>query len=390
MLLWGGDRAAEALRPGCIGAPGRCTSPRAAGGGGATAAAPEPVEGPAGWRGSDLTYDGRGWVTELSPADLAELDRALEATAGRDLASLTAADFDPYFQGLGPKLREIKRGLVGGRGIALLRGLPVDSMSLEDAARAFWGLALKLGGVDPVPQNRAGHLLGHVRDIGGDPGRDRIYTTSAAQPFHTDSADIVGLLCLQQAASGGESTVVSSTTVWNQMCRFQPRSAAALRDNLVVWDRKGEVPAGKDPYFAVPTFCSVEEGRMCSILDRSFVVAAQEKYSEAEGVPRLSPELEEALDAAEALADAYRLEMLLAPGDIQLLHNHQCWHARAAYSDAKGRSPRHLLRLWLSARDGWELPAEYAERYGPVARGGIRGGIRCPGVAPYAPLDPAG
>ena len=108
----------------------------AAGAGAAAAAAPEPVEGPAGWRGSDLAYDGRGWVTELSPTDLAELDRALEATAGRDLASLTAADFDPYFQGLGPKLREIKRALVGGRGIALLRGLPVERISLEDAARA--------------------------------------------------------------------------------------------------------------------------------------------------------------------------------------------------------------------------------------------------------------
>ena len=350
------------------------------------AAAPEPVGGPACWRGSDLSYDGRGWVLELSNADVAELDRALEETAGRDLASLSASDF--LLDGLGPKLKEIKRGLVHGRGIALLRGLPVERLSLEEAARAFWGMGLHLGGVDPVPQNAQGHLLGHVKDIGGDPERDRIYTTSAAQPYHTDSADIVGLLCLKQAAQGGESMVVSSTLIWDKLCSMVPRLAVALRDNLLVWDRKGEVPEGKDPFFAVPTFRSVESGRMCSILDRSFVVAAQEKYSEADGVPRLSQELVEALDAAEACAEAYRLEMLLAPGDIQLLHNHQCWHARAPYTDSA--QPRHLLRLWLSTRDGWALPPEFAERYGSVTLGSVRGGIRCPGVTPYAPLDPTG
>lgn len=99
-------------------------------------------------------------------------------------ATLTDADFD--FKGPDPKLREIKQGLLYGRGIALLRGLPVDRLSNEESARAFWGLGLHLGDVDPVPQNSQGHLLGHVRDIGGDPGRDRIYTTSAAQPYHTD------------------------------------------------------------------------------------------------------------------------------------------------------------------------------------------------------------
>ena len=198
----------------------------------------------------------------------------------------------------------------------------------------------------------------------------------------------MGLLCLKQAAQGGESMVVSSTLIWDKLCSMVPRLAVALRDNLLVWDRKGEVPEGKDPFFAVPTFRSVESGRMCSILDRSFVVAAQEKYSEADGVPRLSQELVEALDAAEACAEAYRLEMLLAPGDIQLLHNHQCWHARAPYTDSA--QPRHLLRLWLSTRDGWALPPEFAERYGSVTLGSVRGGIRCPGVTPYAPLDPTG
>ena len=28
-----------------------------------------------------------------------------------------------------------------------------------------------------------------------------------------------------------------------------------------------------------------------------------------------------------------RIDMTLEPGDIQWLHNHQIWHARAAYED---------------------------------------------------------
>ena len=42
-----------------------------------------------------------------------------------------------------------------------------------------------------------GHLLGHVKDIGGDPAKPetRLYTTSAAQPYHTDSCDIVRRPC---------------------------------------------------------------------------------------------------------------------------------------------------------------------------------------------------
>ena len=107
---------------------------------------------------------------------------------------------------------------------------------------AYWAIMLNLGGVDAVPQNAKGHLLGHVYDLGGDASdpRTRIYTTKAAQPFHTDSADIVGLLCLERAMRGGESQVVSSTAVFRAMQAHDPGLAAELAQPLV-WSRKGEV-----------------------------------------------------------------------------------------------------------------------------------------------------
>ena len=139
-------------------------------------------------------------------------------------------------------MRAVRSELLSGCGLYLLRGMPVESWGVATSAAAFWLLGLCLGA--PLPQNRAGHALGHVKDIGGDPARPetRLYTTSAAQPYHTDSADIVstqrdasggcltcvfrsadasyhaqvGLLCLAQARSGGDSHVVSSAAVYNE------------------------------------------------------------------------------------------------------------------------------------------------------------------------------
>jgi len=71
---------------------------------------------------------------------------------------------------------------------------------------------------------------------GADPDNPatRIYTTCAAQPFHTDSADIVGLMCVENSAVGGESRVVSSTAVWNRLVETAPTLAGELLKPLPV------------------------------------------------------------------------------------------------------------------------------------------------------------
>jgi len=114
----------------------------------------------------------------------------------------------------------------------------------------YYGMGTYMG--DAVAQNAKGHVLGHVKDIGGDPSdpATRIYTTSAAQPYHVDSCDVVGLLCLQQAKAGGHSSFASSSTVYNEILQSHPRLAATLVQDFFQ-DRKGEVPSGQDPWFTV-------------------------------------------------------------------------------------------------------------------------------------------
>ena len=73
--------------------------------------------------------------------------------------------------------------------------------------------------------NKQGHLVGHIKDIGADPTRaeTRLYATAAPQPIHNDGpADVVSLLCLAPAKEGGASHWASSTAVYNEVLRRRP------------------------------------------------------------------------------------------------------------------------------------------------------------------------
>lgn len=375
------------------------------------------------WSAVQLAAAPEAWTHELSAAEVEALGEAAHALAARltgaSLLEAAPSHVARHLPPCGGERGELaglcartRASLFRGPGLFVLRGLPVAAWGVPASAAAFWLLGCAVG--EAVPQNRQGHCLGHVRDTGGDPAQPatRLYTTSAAQPFHTDSADVVGLLCLAAADEGGASHVCSSASVYAALLASRPDLAAVLTRPFIV-DRKGEVPAGKGPTYEAPVFgfsgqegCSDSDSdvvatarrrapAVVSLYDRSFIRAALARP----GAAPLSAEQAEALDAADRLAasDDLRLDMHLRPGDVQLLHSHTTWHARGAFRDAlggggDGRSRRHLLRLWLAARggDAWPLPPFFAERFGTVAAGGDvpRGGIRVPGQTLVAPLVP--
>lgn len=340
-------------------------------------------DGPAAWRGRDMAKN-TDWIVRFSESDVAEIENAVAFALSRksDVLSLDREDFPlPRLAG---RLHAVQNDVVHGRGFVLLRGLPAGRWTREQSATAFWGLGRHFG--DPVPQNAQGHLLGHVKDIGKNPEdpSHRVYQTSYRHLFHTDSCDIVGLLCLRQAKSGGLSRIVSSTTLFNEVARRRPDLADVLSAPFTV-DRKGEVPAGKAPYYDM-AIAHHHGGRLTVIYARDFIEAAQ-RFAEA---PSLSAAQIEAMDLLDELAEdpAIHLDMDFEPGDIQFLHNHQILHARTAYEDH--REPerrRHLLRLWLSAPNGRELPPVFRERYGEIQVGRRRGGIVVPCQVPSAPLE---
>jgi hypothetical protein len=150
-------------------------------------------------------------------------------------------------------------------------------------------------------------------------------------------------------------------------------------------DRRGEVPAGKKPFFEIPVYNDYA-GHLSVLYSRTYINSGQ-RFPEAR---RLEPEDIEALDLFDQLAnDAdLRLDMQLQPGDMQFVHNHTILHDRTAFEDwPEPEKKRHLLRLWLAAPGARPLPPVYAERYGSVTVGD-RGGIICPGARLHAPLEP--
>jgi hypothetical protein len=344
---------------------------------------PEKFTGPAAWIGAAMARDERAWLYPLSPEDVAELEAAARhyLSLRRDVGEMTAADFP--LSSFAGHLKALQKKLLHGHGVEVLRGLPVAGYSQEFAATVFCGIGAHLGSARS--QNAAGHILGHVRDLGAsskDPGT-RIYQTAERQTFHTDSADVVGLLCIRAAKEGGLSLLVSAETIYNRMRELRPDLLEKLFDPIAT-DRRGEVPEGARPWMTIPPL-SWHEGRLTVFYQRQYIDSAQR----FEGVMRLTPAHLEALDLFDALANDPELHfgMQLQPGDMQFVYNHSQLHDRTAFVDwpETGRK-RHLLRLWLSVAGDRPLPECFKQRYGSIEIGN-RGGIVTKETRLHAPLD---
>jgi hypothetical protein len=336
------------------------------------------------WYGPDL-QSSTDWIHHFSEAQLEDIDRAIamaEAT-GRDIAALRRPDF-PLGASMQALLRQVRKDTLHGRGFMLLRGLPVERYTRREAAIAYWGLGSHLG--EAVSQNGKGHLLGHVTNLGLDYADPEVrgYQTNARLNYHADSSDLVLLLCLRTGRSGGLSSIVSSTTLWNELVRRRPDHARTLMAPLY-YTRWGEIPEGRKAWAEIAAF-TPWDGRMIATYVRSAIMKSQLMHE----VPRLSPAQIEAMDHLDALAadPSLHLDMAFAPGDIQVLCNHFILHSRTAYEDwPEPERRRHLLRLWLACEEGPALPPFMTESFQGQTDNGRPDGIRVPGVPLVAPLE---
>jgi len=344
---------------------------------------PGPVTGPAAWYGPDMARR-TDWIHTFTSTELAELDAAIRAfeASGTPLIEITEANFT--LPTLGARLKAILHELQDGRGFVLLRGFDVGRYTRAQAATAYMGVGAYLG--RPRSQNAKGHVLGHVKDLGldiNDPNV-RYYQTTRRLHYHTDSCDIVGLLCLKTAKEGGESFIVSSTTLFNEVLARRPDLAPALFVPYAT-DRRGEIPEGMQPWFDLPPL-SWLDGKLSGIYARQYIDSAQKNFPE---LPRLTRWHLEALDLYDALANdpSVHLQMAFLPGDMQFVHNHQILHSRNDFVNwPEPERHRHLLRLWLCPKEARRLPEAWAQRYGSVTPGD-RGGIVVRGMQLKVPLE---
>src|ERR1700722_18432743 len=237
------------------------------------------IQGPSAWLGADLRNREDEWSYRLSPPEVAEIEAATRSVRARglDIADVCREDFP--LPTLGPQLDRLRAEVLNGRGFVLLRGMPVENRPIAEAATAYWGVGTHFGSARS--QNAKGHLLGHVYDLGGSSATDptvRSYATAERQNFHIDRCDVVALLCLRRAKSGGLSAIVSSMTVHNVMAERRADLLERLYQSFPV-DRRGEVPPGKAPFYEAPVF-NEYAGNLSVLYSRLHIGSAQ-RFPEA-------------------------------------------------------------------------------------------------------------
>ena len=336
------------------------------------------------WTGA-MVWDGRSlanhdnWISRLNNDDLLELRTVVEATRSSPKSLACLAEEDIQFNRLRQRLLDLRQELLNGRGFAVISGLP-NTWSDDELIRAYWAIGKWLG--DPVSQNASAHLLGHVIDqrLPSSP-EIRLYQTNQALPFHSDSCDIVGLLCLRAARRGGASSLASAAAIHNTLLDEDPTSLARLYGEFQC-DRFGEIPTGKRAHYRVRIFNRVDEKFVCCAMDPD--IRSAQRFADVGPLPA---EQLSALDAFQQTARKLALNMHLRRGDIQFANNLTVAHAREAFEDHKALNERrYLVRLWLSSPLGRALPKFLIERWGNIEVGTQRGGITVAGAKPSVHL----
>ena len=306
-----------------------------------------PVVHPGAWQAADLT-DRRSITFALEEVHLQALDRALGVarSSGRATEDLTREHFP--LDAISGDLDTVREQVERGRGIVLLRGLPVARYSRDDMCRLFWGLGTHFGRA--VSQSLMGDRLGHVTNVSGDNPAERGYRSRRELSMHTDSDDLLMMLCLRNARSGGQSRFVSALTIYNELLESHPQYLPILmRGFRYHW--RGEQAEGDEPItpYRVPVL-SLSKGLLSCVYLRAFIDMAAEELGEP-----LCDEEQAALAAFEALCERADLQLALdlEPGDAYLLNNYTVLHSRTAFVDHDApEDRRYLLRLWLKATEG--------------------------------------
>lgn len=318
---------------------------------------PKELETHIDWRSKDVA-DPKSWTVELSASDHRELDHALQVAKGvsDNLLEIGIESFP--LDGLVPKLAEVERELMDGRGFVRISALDTRRYSDDDLTMLYWGIGLHLG--DPWPQNKYGHVMGDVTDQGksiDDPTLRGNEIGLVGLDYHTDGSDLVGLMCLRPAKSGGLSCVANVVAIYNTLVRTRPDLVAALYEPLP-WDFRGEQPEGGQRYYMRAVFTE-HEGRLFNFFVPQYIKASQ-RHPEA---PRLSELAREAIDTVCEMArdPQFNVYMELPPGSMQFINNYHVLHGRMAYEDDVAHGyKRHLKRLWLATRSLKSRPKAFA------------------------------
>ena len=330
-----------------------------------------------GWIAKDLQETSK-WIQYFTAAELADADRAITAAkqAGRGLGDLTQENFP--LPALRPAFDRVLSELEDGLGFFVLRGLPAGKYTKEDMRLLYWGMGLHLG--TAVTQSNRGDMLGDVRNFGVDTysKKGRGYMSNQHLEFHGDTCDVVCLMVLRVAKSGGLSRFCSSIAIHDEIARTRPDLLDVLYQPFPMsW--KGQEAPGEPGWYLQPVF-SKEQGKTSSRFIPQHVIGYSVEAELFPQAPALQPKQREAIERVQSLANDPKFygEMMFEPGDMQFMNNHVMYHSRTEFEDhEEADRRRHLIRLWLSVPNSRPLNDSMNAIYHDRRPGAVRGGFPC-------------
>jgi hypothetical protein len=321
------------------------------------------IEHPGAWTARTITKE--QVILDLGERALTAIDALLQKTRHLKPQEVAKEEFnDPAVAELMAGVRDV---LMNGRGLLILRGVTPQRYSEEEFQRIYWGLGIHLG--NPAVQSVLGDRLGYVESKEGDPV-NRGYRGLGELSMHTDSYEIVGLMCVRKAVSGGESALVSSLAIHNEILKNRPDLLDALYEGY--YHSSEEARATDTPVTdrKIPIYSCVGDIVSCTVSAAHIRAAAT-----VLNVP-LPQELAEALDyfILQSKREDLGLRFMLEPGEILIWNNYTNLHSRTAFTQSSAMK-RLLLRLWLTVPNGRpvdpaiRIRAETYERLYRNARG---------------------
>ena len=291
------------------------------------------------WEAADFKNNNT-WKKVLNNEQVKELLEALGnvKNLNKKIPDFSKKEF--ILNTLGVNLNSWSKELENGSGFMLLKNIPIHGLNEEDTNILYYGLGLYLG--EPVRQNPSGDLIGKVMNIGDLSDRQtRVYETNAYLPYHSDPSDLVGLLCIRKAKSGGISSLISSHAIYNEILDNYKEYLSILYKPMYYPHLGGSEPALSPIY-------SFYENKMTCRYMRQYIELGHDMMNS----PLSNIEIE-ALDLMDFIMEKknLRLDMMLEPGDLQLVNNYNVLHSRTSFEDYEKLSYRRKkLRLWLKSR----------------------------------------
>lgn len=245
---------------------------------------------------------------------------------------------------LAPFFAQVKAELSIGRGFGVICNLPIQGLSLPEIKALYWIVGSFFGAGQS--QSNLGDRLGEVINVTDEDPHARGYRSDRELHLHTDICDIIALLAVRQAQSGGESFLASAAAIHRLFQQERPDLLARLKEGYF-YHRRGEHAPDEEPItpHKVPVFSQVG-----GILSLRYVRPYMEHALKVQG--KIDPQLIEAFDQLDRYAEQIKVNFSLEPGEILIFNNLAVLHGRSGFVDWPEREKRRLLlRLWLNDPD---------------------------------------